>query len=91
MDFDDTLHQVFGIAARSSRDYVPEMKLEGVGGEIAAVPQGKPRDAILAVLRPEQRAEYEQERAQRTEAARKEAAAIGLTLPEGWDPMDEIE
>lgn len=83
--------QVFGIAARSSRDYVPGMKLEGVGGEITSVPAGSSRDAILAVLRPEQRAAYDEERNRRYEAAAKEAAAIGMKLPEGWDPMDELE
>ena len=32
--------QVFGIMARSSRDYDPAMKLEGADGEIAAAPNG---------------------------------------------------
>jgi hypothetical protein len=81
--------QVFGIMARGSRDYDPAMGLEGAaGGNIAASPAGTGREAVLSVLRPDQRAAYEAERQRRREEAAKDMEAIGLTLPEGWDMLD---
>lgn len=81
--------QVFGIMARGSRDYDPAMQLEGAaGGNIAASPAGTGREAVLSVLRPEQRAAYEAERQRRRAEAAKDMEAIGLTLPENWDMLD---
>jgi hypothetical protein len=80
--------QVFGIIARSSRDYDPAMRLEGAGGEIGATPVGNRQAAILAVLRPEQRAAYEAERDRRRDEAATDLAAIGLTLPPNWEMLD---
>src|SRR5262245_25996281 len=54
--------QVFGIVARSSKDYDPQMVLEGAGGQISAAPTGNPQEAMLSVLRPEQRAAYDAEK-----------------------------
>ena len=54
---DSQRDQVFGIMARGSSDYDPTMMLEGAaGGNIAASPAGTGRDAVLSVLRPDQRA-----------------------------------
>jgi hypothetical protein len=93
---DDIVHldegqrdQVFGIMARSSRDYDPQMVLEGAGGSISSAPTGNPQDAMLAVLRPEQRSAYEAERKHRREQAAKDMEAIGLTLPPGWDMLGD--
>lgn len=83
--------QIFGLAARSSADYDPAMKLEGSGGEIGATPGGDVRRAMLEVLRPDQRAAYEAERQRRYEEAAKDAAAVGLKLPEDWQPFDDLE
>jgi hypothetical protein len=83
--------QVFGIAARSAPDYDPGMKLEGLGGEIAGQPAGNPRDAMLGVLRPDQLEAYEAARQQRHAEASQDAAALGLTLPPDWSPLDELE
>ncbi|MEN9974473.1 MAG: hypothetical protein RLZZ282_479, partial [Verrucomicrobiota bacterium] len=48
--------KVFGIMARSSRDYDPAMQLEGVGGNInTTATTGNRQQAMLSVLRPEQR------------------------------------
>jgi hypothetical protein len=81
--------QVFGIMARGSRDYDPAMGLQGAtGGTIAASPAGTGHDAVLQLLRPEQRAAYEAEQQRRRESARKDMEAIGLTLPENWDLLD---
>jgi hypothetical protein len=90
---DDTQRgQVFGVMARGARDFDPAMQFEGLGTETAALPSGKSKqDAILAVLKPEQRQAYEAERTKRREAARKEMEAIGLTLPDDskmFDPLD---
>lgn len=82
--------QVFGIVARSSKDYDPQMAIEGAGGEISSAPTGKPQDAMLSVLRPEQRAAYEAERKRRREVAAKDLEAIGLSLPPNWDMFDDF-
>jgi hypothetical protein len=81
--------KVFGIMARGSSDYDPSMKLEGADGEIGATAGGNREQATLAVLRPDQRAAYEAERQRRRAEAEKDAAAIGLTLPEKWDLLDQ--
>jgi hypothetical protein len=86
---DDTQRdQVFGIMARNSRDYDPSMKLEGGVGEIGAVPSGAMRDAMLSILRPEQRKAYLDEQQRRREEARKDMEAIGLSLPAEWDALN---
>ena len=83
--------QVFGAVARTSRDYDPAMRLEGVGGEIGTTAGLSRQDAMLAVLRPEQRAAYEAERQRRREEAAKDLEAIGLTLPDDWEMFDESD
>jgi hypothetical protein len=81
--------KVFGIIARSSREYDPAMKLEGMQGEIGPTPGGNRYDAMLAVLRPDQRAAYEAERQRRREEAGKDLEAVGLMLPPEWEMFDE--
>jgi hypothetical protein len=80
--------QVFGIMARNSRDYDPAMKLEGGVGQIGATPAGDARQAMLSVLRPDQRAAYEAEQQRRRQEARKDMEALGLSLPAEWDALD---
>lgn len=80
--------QVFGIMARGSRDFDPAMGLEGAGGAIPETNGGTSREAMLSVLRPEQREAYEAEQQRRYEEARKDMAAIGLTLPSDWEMLD---
>ena len=87
---DDTQRdQVFGIMARSSRDYDPGMQLEGIGGDIASTPGGGRQGAMLSVLRPDQREAYEAERQHRRDEAAKELGEVGLSLPPSWDLLDE--
>lgn len=87
---DDTQRdQVFGIMARNSKDFDPAMSLEGADGEAIATPGTDAREAVLSVLRPEQRAAYEAERQRRLDEARKDMEAIGLTLPPDWEILDE--
>lgn len=88
---DDTQRdQVFGIMARGSRDYDPGMQLQGIGGEIESTASGDPQEAMLSVLRPDQRAAYDAERRKRRDEAAKEMEEIGLTMPADWDPLDDI-
>lgn len=82
--------QVFGIMARSSKDYDPQMAIEGTGGQISSAPTGNPQEAMLYVLRPEQRAAYDAERKRRRTEAAKDLEAIGLTLPPNWDMFDDF-
>lgn len=79
--------QLFGIMAQSSPDYDPSIRLEGATGEIT--PSGlKPRDALLTILRPEQRAAYEAERQRRFESLSSDMSALGITLPDNWDELE---
>jgi hypothetical protein len=87
---DSQRDQVFGIVARSSKDYDPQMAIEGVSGQISAAPTGNPQEAILSVLRPEQRAKYDAEQKRRREEAAKDLESIGLTLPANWDMFDDF-
>jgi hypothetical protein len=86
---DQQRDQVFGIMARSSRDYDPSMQLEGIGGEIGSTPSGGRQEAMLSVLRPEQRQAYEAERQRRRAEAAEDLNAIGLSLPPNWDLLDD--
>ena len=81
--------RVFGIMARGSREYDPAMVLEGARGAIPATPSGDPQEAMLGVLRAEQRAAYEAERQRRREEAAKDMEAMGLSLPPTWDPLTQ--
>lgn len=83
--------QVFGIMARSSPDYDPAMALDGVKGEIGATPAGNPRDAMLSVLKPDQRVAYDAELRRRREEASKDLEAMGLALPPDWEMLDDTD
>ncbi|MFN0125655.1 MAG: hypothetical protein ACKV19_03085, partial [Verrucomicrobiales bacterium] len=70
--------------ARSSADYDPAMQLEGLGSDVASPTEAASRDeAILAVLRPDQRAAYEADRQRRRDAAAKNLEAIGIKPDQG--------
>jgi hypothetical protein len=86
---DQQRDQVFGIMARNSRDYDPAMQLEGIGGQIGTTPSGDGQQAMLSVLRPEQRQAYEAERVRRRQKAEEDLDAIGLSLPPDWDPLED--
>ena len=46
--------------------------------------------AMMSVLRPDQQQVYEAHRQQRLQEAQQDAAAIGLTIPNDWNPDDDI-
>lgn len=74
--------KVFAIMARSSPDYDPAMRLEGLGSDAAALTEGGSRDeAILAVLRPDQRAAYEADRQRRRTEAARNLESLGIKPP----------
>jgi len=81
--------RMFGLMARSSRDYDPAMKLEGVTGDIGASATGDRQQAMLSILRPDQREVYQAEQQRRRDEAAKNMEAVGLTLPPAWDPLDD--
>ncbi|RYD46411.1 MAG: hypothetical protein EOP83_29725 [Verrucomicrobiaceae bacterium] len=83
--------QIFGIMARTSREYHPDMMLEGAQGEIGVTPGGDRQTAILSVLRPEQRVALQAERERRRTEAAKDLEAIGLSLPPSWEMFDESD
>lgn len=80
--------QIFGIMARKSSDYDPAMRLEGSAGAIGSSPSGNANDAVLSVLRPDQRELYQADALRRRQAAEKDLQAIGLSLPENWNPLE---
>lgn len=80
--------QIFGIMARKSRDYDPAMKLEGGAGAIGASPSGNTTEAMLSVLRPDQRELYQADVKRRRAAAAKDLEAMGLSLPENWNALE---
>ncbi|MFZ9936299.1 MAG: hypothetical protein ACO3JG_04490 [Luteolibacter sp.] len=89
VSLDDTQRdQVFGIMARNSSDYLPSMQLEGGVSEIATSNAADKQQAIMDVLRPDQREAYHQEMQRRREEAAKDLKAIGLALPADWDPIE---
>ena len=81
--------QVFGIMARGSQDYDPSMALDGIHGEIGATPAGDRQTAMLSVLTPDQRVAYDAELRRRREEATKDMESVGLTLPPGWEMLDD--
>jgi hypothetical protein len=81
--------KVFGIMARSSKDYDPALSIEGTDGR-ALSSVGDSREAMLSVLRPDQRAAYDAEQQRRRDEASKDLEAIGLKLPADWDPLDDF-
>jgi len=80
---------VFGIAARDSKDYDPAMGIEGADGNaVGQAAGGSSEEAMLSVLRPNQRKAYEAEQVHRREETRKEMESFGLTMPADWDMLD---
>lgn len=82
--------QVFGMLARGARDYDPAMQFEGMGTNTTLNGKSK-QEAILSVLRPEQRESYEAERKKQRVEAEKELGSMGLSLPEDFDSRDFLE
>jgi len=79
--------QIFGIMARSSKEYDAAMILEGTRGDIGPTPGGDRQEAMLALLRADQRAAYEVERLRRRDEAAKTLEAMGLSLPPEWEVL----
>lgn len=73
--------EVFNIMARGSVDYDPGMQLGS--------PVGDRNQQMLSVLRPEQRQAWETEKERRRSEAQAEMEEIGMTLPAGWDALDD--
>lgn len=81
--------QIFGIMARNSPQYDPKMAIDGINGPVNAAATSNPQEAMMSVLRPDQRAAYEAERQRRREAAAKDMEAIGLSLPPDWSMFED--
>ncbi len=79
---DDTQRdQVFGIMARGSPDYDASMDLGG-----AVTNRNK---EMLTVLRPDQVELWQAEQDKRRSAAEAEMNELHMTLPKGWDPLED--
>lgn len=82
--------QVFGMLARGARDYDPGMQFEGMGTNTTLSGKSK-QEAILSVLRPEQRESYEAARQKQRVETEKELGSMGLSLPDDFDSRDFLE
>ena len=88
---DKQRHQMFLNMAQTSSHYDPQMQFEGLQDGVKPMTQGMSSEqAMMSVLRPDQKQAYEAHRQQRLQEAQKEAAAIGLTSPNDWNPDDDI-
>lgn len=88
---DQQRNQMFLNMAQTSRYYDPQMQFEGLGDGVKPMGQGMSREqAMMSVLRPDQQQVYEAHRQQRLQEAQQDAAAIGLTIPNDWNPDDDI-
>jgi hypothetical protein len=84
-------NQMFLNMAQTSRHYDPQMQFEDLGEGVKPMGQGMSSEqAMMSVLRPDQKEVYEAHRQQRLQEAQQEAAAIGLTIPNDWNPDDDI-
>lgn len=81
---------VFAIMARASRDYDPAMGIEGADGSAIGASGGTPREAVLGILTAEQRARLDEESARLRADAEEELGFLGLSLPENWEPLDDL-
>lgn len=84
---DEQRGQVFGMLARGARDFDPAMQFEGMGTNTTLTGKSK-QDAILSVLRPDQRAAYEAEREKHRGETEKELGSMGLSMPADWNDRD---
>lgn len=84
---DEQRGQVFGMLARGARDFDPAMQFEGTGTSSPLTGKSK-QDAILSVLRPDQREAYEAEREKHRQETEKELGSMGLSLPADWQDRD---
>jgi hypothetical protein len=83
--------QMFLYMAQTSRDYDAQMQFEGLQGGTKKLPPNTSRqDAMLSVLRPEQRQAYDTHKQKQLDDARQEAARLGLTIPNDWSPDDDV-
>lgn len=83
--------QVFAIMVRSSPDFNPSTKLSiPLGNDVRSITPGQDREqAILNVMRPDQRFQYETYRQRQRVEAQSEATEMGIKLPANWDLFEQ--
>lgn len=83
--------QVFAIMVRSSPDFNPSTKLSiPLGNDVRSITPGQDREqAILNVMRPDQRVQYETYRQRQRVEAQSEATEMGIKLPANWDLFEQ--
>lgn len=86
---EDQKDKVFVLMARSSSAFDPSMEFGGVNSDNTPLTPGSSREeAILSVLRPEQKVLFEEEVAKRRVEADEELSQYGLKLPADWDVFE---
>jgi hypothetical protein len=67
------------------------MQFDGLQDGVTPLAEGTTeKQAMMSVLRPEQVQAYEEHRREQLEKAQQDAAEIGLTIPNDWNPDDDI-
>ena len=88
---DQQRHQMFLYMAQGSKNFDPQMQFDGLNEGVKPLEQGvSSNDAMLSVMRPEQRQAYEQHRQDKLQKAQKDAAELGITIPADWNVDDDI-
>lgn len=87
----DTVQEdrLFSLFARSSPEYDPAMQLGNITADGGRLPPGRSREqAVLDVLRPDQRNRFETYRQRQRSEAEREFREMGLNIPANWDFFD---
>ncbi len=83
-------HQMFLYMAQTSSDYEPQMQFDDLMEGTQNLPSGMERnEAMMSVLRQDQRAAYQAYRQEQLAKSQQEAARMGITLPNDWHPDDD--
>lgn len=80
---------MFYLLARSSRDYVPAMEIEGMNGLKDTLDRQSRDAAMKVVLRPDQVERLEARQRERREEAQRDLRDVGLRLPKNWDLFED--
>ena len=90
VDLDDSQQDAaFLLFARGSKDYESGMEVDGMQGAQAGLGMEQRNTAVLSLLRPEQRVEYDRYQDEQRKEANEDLQEMGLRLPSDWDLFDD--
>lgn len=84
-----TQHEdAFYLMVRSSPDYRAEMDVGGLTGERRPLNHRDRNNQLQRILTPEQEAQWQRTQMERFEKAEREFGRVGMSVPDGWDLLD---